>query len=65
LSVGTNIGSAFFTDSGSTDYLGACRVNPGSTLCYFYDSSLAQISASVPFTWASGDVLEMSIRVAL
>lgn len=61
------IGSVYMLDDGTTHKIGVARMSTTDSakrgrIYIFSEGSNAPVSATVPFTWAAGDRIELSIR---
>lgn len=59
-SANQSLGIAYFDDTGTLTRTGGCRFN-GTTQLICDHATLGVVGASVPHTWASTDVLRLSI----
>ena len=56
------IGTAHLYDNGTMNYIGAAKITTGnSTVKIYCDGSATAIGAAVPFTWAAGDTLFLTL----
>jgi hypothetical protein len=60
-----SLGRARYIDATGADTDGGCYVSAGGTTIILESNALVQVSASVPFTWASSDVIRGMIFVSL
>ena len=60
-----NIGHAWFLDATSTDAVGWASVNGNSSNVFMYVSTVTVLSSTVPFTWATSDIIEAQIDVTV
>lgn len=56
------VGTSTYNDSGTGIYSGSCDVAPSSTSITFLSAS-GQVNTTVPFTWATGDVMKWDIVI--
>jgi len=62
VSVAASTGQVWALDSGTAFFIGICRINAGvATLAIFSNNAGSAWSQSQPFTWASGDQIELSL----
>ena len=62
----TSVGTCLFLDSGTAFHVGVCRINAGQSAIYLYAENAALgVRGTVPFTWASGDQLTLTITFAV
>lgn len=57
------VGLAVFVDANGADSFGICLVSGTSLL--IYSSAVVAMNTAVPFTWTSGDVFRIDIRIPL
>lgn len=55
----------FFDDSSGARDVGAVAVSPNATTAVPYTNSGAQVNTSVPWTWATSDIIDLDFKVAL
>lgn len=64
--VQVSLGVTQYTDSGTAVYIGSARANSTTITLHVFDSSTtyltrANVTATVPHTWASTDIIDVSI----
>lgn len=58
-----NLGTTWYLDATSTDYVGTCQCNAGSTNVFLYTINVGGLSDTSPFTWAITDSIDVNISV--
>lgn len=60
-----NLGTCWYQDDTSTDTIGTCQCNSGSTGVFLYTTTISALSATVPHTWATDDIIDLNISVRI
>lgn len=58
-----NLGTVWYLDATSTDYVGTCQCLPSGQGVFLYTNNVQPVSDTTPFTWANTDSIDVNISV--